>query len=70
MPSTNFHSPTSQDRIMRTKEVIAVTGRSRSSIHRDEKAGAFPKRRKIGQHAIGWLESEINGWMKSRETIE
>ena len=53
-------------RIIRLPEVERRTGRGRSSIYRDVKAGLFPKPRKIGQRAIGWLESEIGAWIEAR----
>jgi prophage regulatory protein len=43
-----------------------MTGRSRSAINRDEKAGLFPKRLRLGPNSVGWLEAEIRDWIASR----
>lgn len=52
-----------KDRILRTHEVIEMTGMSRPTIWRKEKAGAFPARRQLGANSVGWLESEVIAWM-------
>ena len=39
---------------------------SRVEIWRKEKAGKFPKRIKLGDRAIAWIESEIDGWLAER----
>lgn len=52
------------DRILRIPEVVKVTGRSKSSLLRDEKLGTFPARKKIGLYAVGYLESEVNTWLR------
>ena len=43
-----------------------VTGASRASIYRWEKAGNFPQRRQISSNRVGWVESEIQNWMAAR----
>ena len=35
-------------------------------ILRLEKAGKFPKRLKLGARRVGWLLSEIEGWIAVR----
>lgn len=57
-----------QERIMRKKEVIAIVGLSDVSIWRRERAGAFPKRLTLGGNSVGWLKSEIDGWLEQRAT--
>ncbi|MBM4275595.1 MAG: AlpA family phage regulatory protein [Deltaproteobacteria bacterium] len=54
-----------QKAIYREKEVIKIVGKSRSSIWRDEKAGRFPKRVRIGIRACGWLRSDLEAWLQS-----
>lgn len=58
-----------QDRYIRAAELIRMTGLSPSTIWRLEQEGEFPRRRKIGSSAIGWLESEIDDWLKTREPV-
>lgn len=54
------------DRILREPEVEATTGLHRQTRWRLEKEGKFPQRRQIGPNSIGWIESEITEWMKTR----
>ncbi len=53
-------------KILRRREVEALTGRSRSSLYRDMEAGKFPKPIQLGEKSIGWLESEIVAWIEER----
>lgn len=39
---------------------------SPAHIDRLEKAGQFPKRVRLGQHRVGWLESEVEDWLQAR----
>lgn len=55
-----------QDRVMRKKEVQATVGLSDVSIWRQERAGTFPRRIRLGGNSVGWLESEISGWLHQR----
>jgi len=61
--------PHDVDSVLRLPEVERITGRSSVSIWRDERAGRFPKRRRIGVRAVGWLRSEIMAWLASREVV-
>ena len=57
-----------QDRIVSPKEVRHVAGdKSRSTIWRWVRAGIFPKPLRVGPNSIGWLESEIEGWLEARK---
>jgi prophage regulatory protein len=57
---------TLSERILRTKEVVERVGKGRTTIWREEREGRFPKRRVIGEGQVGWLESEITEWIRSR----
>lgn len=57
------------DRIVRPAEASAITGRSLASIWRDEKAGTFPRRIRIGTNAVGYRLSSLQEWLDSRETV-
>ena len=54
------------DRFIREKECREITGLSRSTRWRLERANLFPKRHQISLAAIAWLESEILDWLRSR----
>lgn len=63
-------SGTELDRVIRPKEIEVVTGLSPTTIWRREKAGDFPRRRRISPGAVGWLASEVQAWLDSRESTE
>ena len=56
-------------RFLRTSEVASKIGLSRSTLWRMERSGQFPKRRQIAPGAVGWLEQEVEAWMKQREIL-
>jgi prophage regulatory protein len=58
------------DRILRTKHVTEKVGFSRTTIFRKERDGEFPRRRMIGDGIVGYLESEIDDWIKSRPVVQ
>ena len=57
------------ERLIREREVISLTGKSRSSIYRDEKSGKFPRRVRIGINSVAWKLTEIQDWISNRETV-
>ena len=52
--------------VYREKQVCAKTQLSRSTLYRKEHAGEFPQRIRLGAASVGWLVSEIDGWLASR----
>jgi prophage regulatory protein len=52
------------DRFLRERELRAMTGLSRTTRWRLERAGQFPRKRRISPGAVGWLESEVVTWME------
>lgn len=58
------------DRIIRLPQVEQKVGLKRSAIYKLIKAGEFPMQIKLGAHASGWMEADIDAWVSSRaETI-
>ena len=53
-------------RVLRKRRVRDKAGISFATIDRKEKAGEFPARIKLGEKAVGWLESEIDEWIERR----
>ena len=53
-------------RILSKKQLREVVLYSPQHIDRLEKAGKFPKRVQLGPNRVGWIESEIYGWLKQR----
>ena len=54
------------DRIIREKECFRLSGLSRTTRWRLERRDEFPRRRKLSENAIGWIESEILDWVQSK----
>ena len=54
------------DRFIRDPECRQITGLSRTTRWRLERAGQFPKRRQISPNAVAWLESEVQEWLRDR----
>jgi prophage regulatory protein len=55
--------------ILRLPAVKARTGLSRSTIYLRVSECEFPKPISLGGRAIGWIEEEINDWLKERITV-
>ncbi|ELR66126.1 Transcriptional regulator [Photobacterium marinum] len=53
-------------RFMRLKEVMNVTGLSRSSIYNFMAEGTFPKSVPLGGRAVAWVEDEVQEWMEAK----
>ncbi|WP_426114650.1 helix-turn-helix transcriptional regulator [Massilia sp. PWRC2] len=54
--------PHDEDRLIKIDVVMALCGKSRSSIYAAIKRGEFAKPVKIGPRASAWLLSEIVAW--------
>jgi Predicted transcriptional regulator len=52
--------------ILRRKQVETMTGLSRSSIYAKMATGTFPLSIKLDIRATGWVESEIQDWIRDR----
>ena len=50
-------------KILRTADILDVTGLSRATIWRKERAGTFPKRVRLGDNSIGYRSDEIDEWL-------
>lgn len=53
-------------RILRYREVEARTGLSRSTIYRWQAAGRFPPSVVLGRRTVGWIESDVEAWIRER----
>lgn len=51
------------ERIIREAECRLLTGLCRTTRYLMEKDGKFPSRRKLGGRSVGWLLTEVNGWV-------
>ena len=56
-----------EKRILRRPEVEKLVGLSSASIYRLMDQGAFPRPKKLGVRAVGWVTAEIDAWLESRQ---
>jgi prophage regulatory protein len=52
--------------VLRLSQVRAKTGLPTSSIYKRISEGEFPKQINLGGRSVGWLESDINNWIRHR----
>jgi len=57
------------DTILRLPSVRARTGLSRSTIYLRISEDRFPRPISLGGRAVGWIESEIDDWLKEQIEI-
>lgn len=57
------------DRFIRIKEVVKLTGLSRSTIFRLEAAGKMPPRYQLSARCVAWKLSEIQEFIDSRKPV-
>jgi len=55
------------DYCVRIKDVVRMTGLSRSTIYRLIAKNQFPKQFKISMHSIAWRTSAIEQWIREWE---
>ncbi|WP_299686741.1 AlpA family transcriptional regulator [uncultured Vibrio sp.] len=53
-------------RLIKLKEVIAVTGLSRSSIYKYMDERQFPQSVSLGERSVAWVEDEVQDWILER----
>lgn len=54
------------NKIIKINKVCELTGLSKASIYRLAKLGKLPKQVKVGQRSSGFIESEIQDFIKQR----
>jgi prophage regulatory protein len=60
-----MNDPT-KETILRLADVIKRTGISRSALYLSIKNGHFPRPVSLGLRSVGWVESEIDLWIKDK----
>jgi prophage regulatory protein len=66
MTSVTKQNKQGQARFLRLPEVLARTGLSRSTIYVRLDQGRFPRPVSLGGRAVGWIESEVDEWIRER----
>jgi prophage regulatory protein len=52
--------------VLRLPQVKTKTGLPTSGIYKRISEGTFPKQINLGGRSVGWLESDIQNWIKQR----
>ena len=53
-------------RLIKLKEVLHITGLSRSTVYRFMSAGGFPMKVELGDNSVAWVESEVEEWISEK----
>lgn len=62
-PQTEANVP--DERMIRLKEVINITGLSKSTIYAMISESRIPRQKRIGKRAVAFLNSEIADWVRT-----
>ena len=54
------------DRFLKLRDVIAMTGLSRTTIYRKMDLNTFPKQIVLSEACVRWRETHIVAWMDSQ----
>lgn len=57
-------------KMLRLPQVLEATGLSQSTIWRLERSGVFPRRRRIGPNAVGWIAAEVEEFIQGLPAVE
>lgn len=57
-------------KVLSRDDVLELVGIGGTTLWRWERAGRFPRRRQLGPGRVGWLQSEVDAWLKSRPVAE
>jgi prophage regulatory protein len=58
-------TPVAEVKLIKLKEVLAICGKSRSSIYEAIKKGEFPPPIKLHGRSCAWIKSEILQWVEA-----
>ncbi|HEC0407967.1 AlpA family transcriptional regulator [Pseudomonas aeruginosa] len=53
-------------KVLRLDAVVQVTGLARSTIYKLVGEGEFPRPVPLTARSVGWIESEVIAWIKSK----
>jgi prophage regulatory protein len=56
-------------KILKLKEIVQLTGLSRVTIWRMEQRGEFPQKISLSPNRVGWIDSEVFDWIRSRPRV-
>lgn len=54
------------NKLLKLKDVLAITGLSRSYVYALAQQNLFPKPVKLTERSSAWVEAEVEAWIESR----
>jgi len=57
---------TTAEKLLVLSQVREIVPYSASHIWRLERSGQFPRRVRLGENRVAWLQSEVNSWVESK----
>jgi len=63
---TKVHMVVPERALLRLKEVMALTGLSRSTVYKMEKCGQFCGRVEVTPRRVAWRLEDVHAWIRSR----
>ena len=54
---------------IRMPEVLRLTGISATTLHRLQRMGVFPLRKKLAAKIVAWKKSEVISWINSKPSV-
>lgn len=59
-----------ENKIIRMPDVEKKVGMSKSVIYNMIRRGEFPRQVRLGEHSVGWIETDVDEWVRVRgETV-
>jgi predicted DNA-binding transcriptional regulator AlpA len=52
--------------LLPTNDILNITGLSRTTLWRLERAGKFPMRLRLSANRVGWRKDEVEEWIATR----
>ena len=56
-------------KLLKLKDVIAMTSLSKASVYRQMNDGEFPASVKIGPRSVAWVSTEIESWIEEKRKL-
>lgn len=53
-------------KLLRIKDVSALTSLARATIYKYMSEGVFPKQVSLGANCVAWVESEVLEWVEAK----
>lgn len=53
-------------KVLRLRQVLEITGLSKSTLYLYIQNREFPTQVQLGPKRVGWIEEEVQGWIKRK----